>query len=179
LTKFQKPLQEGYPQEPEFQNSEYLVLFLDPKLLHKSAIRFVLWLNSLNKIFIMPFWVGICMGGTLKTQSFGNLNTELFFKCKKAEQKSHQFSSMMKYLNKTEQNCVFALFHIQDPKARLRFEVLFKKCHPRINLTTLFFTKSYLLNAMKAFSGHQNHSLSKSQKPLQGGVPLGTWISKF
>jgi hypothetical protein len=65
-----------------------------------------------------------------------------------------------------------------NPKAKLRFEVLFKKFHPRINRTTLFWTKSYLLNTINPFSGHQNRSLTKSQKPLQG-VPLGTWISKF
>jgi hypothetical protein len=39
--------------------SKYLVLFLDPKLLEKSAVRFVLWWNSLKKIIIFPFWVGI------------------------------------------------------------------------------------------------------------------------
>jgi hypothetical protein len=63
-----------------------------------------------------------------------------------------------------------------NPKMKLRLEVLFKKFHPRINLTTLFFTKSYLLNTIKPFSGHENRSLKKSQKPLQ---PLGTWTSKF
>jgi hypothetical protein len=34
-------------------------------------------------------------------------------------------------------------------KMKLRLEVLFKKFHPRINLTTLFLTKSYLLNTIK------------------------------
>jgi hypothetical protein len=48
---------------------------------------------------------------------------------------------MMKFVEKTEQNSDFALFPILDPKARLRFEILFKKTNPRINLTTLFFTK--------------------------------------
>jgi hypothetical protein len=38
-----------------------------------------------------------------------------------------------------------------NPKAKLRLEVLFKKCHPRINLATLFFTKSYLLNTISHF----------------------------
>jgi hypothetical protein len=54
----------------------------------------------------------------------------------------------------------------------LRLEVLFKKFHPRINLTILFLTKSYLLNTI-------NHSLTKSQKTFTKGVPLGTWTSKF
>jgi hypothetical protein len=40
---------------------------------------------------------------------------------------------------KTEQNRDFALFSILDPKARLIFEILFKKTHPRINLITLFY----------------------------------------
>jgi hypothetical protein len=45
------------------------------------------------------------------------------------------------------------------------------KMKSRINLTTLFLTKSYLLNTIKPFSGHENRSLTKSQKPLQGGYP--------
>jgi hypothetical protein len=64
-------------------------------------------------------------------------------------------------------------------KMKLRLEVLFKKFHPRINLTTLFLTKLYLLNTIKPFSGHENRSLTKSQKTFTRGVPLGTWISKF
>jgi hypothetical protein len=55
LTKSQKPLQDGYPQDPEFQNSEYFILFLGTKILDKSAVIFVLGLNSLNKFFIFPF----------------------------------------------------------------------------------------------------------------------------
>jgi hypothetical protein len=66
-----------------------------------------------------------------------------------------------------------------NPKAKLRLEVLFKKFHPRINLTTLFSTKSYLLNTIKPFSGHENRSLTKFQKTFTRGVPLGTWTSKF
>jgi hypothetical protein len=58
-----------------------------------------------------------------------------------------------------------------NPKAKLRLEILFKKFHPRINLATLFWTKSYLLNTINPFSGHENRSLTKFQKPLQGGYP--------
>jgi hypothetical protein len=58
-----------------------------------------------------------------------------------------------------------------NPKAKLRLEVLFKKFHPRIDLATLFSTKSYLLNTIKPFSGHVTRSLTKSQQPLQGGYP--------
>jgi hypothetical protein len=64
-------------------------------------------------------------------------------------------------------------------KMKLRLEVLFKKFHPRINLTTLFLTKSYLLNTIKPFSGHENRFLTKFQKTFTRGVPLGTWTSKF
>jgi hypothetical protein len=64
-------------------------------------------------------------------------------------------------------------------KMKLRLEVLFKKFHPRINLTTFFLTKLYLLNTVKPFSGHENRSLTKSQKTFTRGVPLGTWTSKF
>jgi hypothetical protein len=56
-------------------------------------------------------------------------------------------------------------------KMKLRLEVLFKKFHPRINLTTLFVTKLYLLNTIEPFLGHENRSLTKSQKPLQGEYP--------
>jgi hypothetical protein len=45
------------------------------------------------------------------------------------------------------------------PRAKLRFEVLFKKFYPKMNLTTLFQSKAYLLNTIKAFSGHENRSL--------------------
>jgi hypothetical protein len=67
-------------------------------------------------------------------------------------------------------NSDFALFPILDPKARLRFEILFKKTHLRINLTTLL-TKIYLLNTIKPFSNHEKCSLTKSQNPLQRGYP--------
>jgi hypothetical protein len=78
---------------------------------------------------------------------------------------------MVKFVEKTEQNSDFALFPILDPKTRLRFEILFKKTHPRINLTTLFLPKIYLLNTIKLFSSHENCPLTKSQNPLQRGNP--------
>jgi hypothetical protein len=53
------------------------------------------------------------------------------------------------------------------PKVKFRFEVLFKKFHPRINLTTLFYPKPHLLNTIKPFPGHENRSLAKLQNPLQ------------
>jgi hypothetical protein len=78
---------------------------------------------------------------------------------------------MVKFVEKTEQNSDFTLFPILDPKARLIFEILFKKTHPRINLTTLFSSKIYLLNTifepLKLF-------LDKISKPFTKGVPLGT-----
>jgi hypothetical protein len=43
---------------------------------------------------------------------------------------------------------------------------LFEKFHPRINLTTLYFTKTYILNTIKPFSGHKNRPLGlKQQNP--------------
>jgi hypothetical protein len=105
------------------------------------------------------------MGGTLKTQSFEISSAKLSFKYKTAGQKCHQFCSMVKFV---EQNCDLALF---PPRAKLRFEVLFKKFHPKINLAIRFSTKSYLLNTIKLFSGHENRSLTKYQKPLQEGYP--------
>jgi hypothetical protein len=57
----------------------------------------------------------------------------------------------------------------------LRFEVLFKKFRPRINLATLFFTKLYLLNTIKPFLGQETWSLGPKlhnlKKPLLGGYP--------
>jgi hypothetical protein len=55
---------------------------------------------------------------------------------------------------------------------KLRLEVLFKKFHPRINLATLFLTKSYLLYTIKPFSGHENRSLTKSKKKTYKGGTL-------
>jgi hypothetical protein len=56
-------------------------------------------------------------------------------------------------------------------KMKLRLEVLFKKFHPKMNLTTLFFTKSYLLTTIKPFAGLENRSLTKSQKTFKGRNP--------
>jgi hypothetical protein len=67
-----------------------------------------------------------------------------------------------------------SIFPIQVPRAKLRFEVFFQRFHPRINLTTLFFTKSYLLNTIKPFSDHENRSFGPKQqnleKPIFGGI---------
>jgi hypothetical protein len=49
----------------------------------------------------------------------------------------------------------------------LRFEVLFKKFYPRINLTTLFPTKTYTLNTMQPFSGQENRPLELKQQNLK------------
>jgi hypothetical protein len=56
------------------------VLFVDLKLLDKSAIIFVLRWNLLNKTFLSPFWAEICMGGTLRTQNFKILSTQFSLK---------------------------------------------------------------------------------------------------
>jgi hypothetical protein len=88
------------------------------------------------------------MGGTLNTQNSKILSTPLSLKYK---------------------------IVIQVPRAKLRFEVFFKSFHRRINLTTLFLTKTYLLNTIKPFSDHENRSLEPKQqnleKPLLGGYP--------
>jgi hypothetical protein len=87
----------------KFVNSEYVVFFLDPKLPNKSATRFILRWNLLNKIFISPFWVEICMGGTLNTQNSKILSTPLSLKYKIVEYKSDQFYSMVTFV---EQNLI-------------------------------------------------------------------------
>jgi hypothetical protein len=70
---------------------------------------------------------------------------------------------------------MFPHFPYKSLRAKLRFEVLSKRFHPRINLTALFFTKTYLLNTIKLFSDHENRSLGPKQqnleKPLLGGYP--------
>jgi hypothetical protein len=71
-------------------------------------------------------------------------------------------------LNKTGQHSFLPYFSF-NPKAKLRFEVTFKKFRPRMNLATLFSTKTYLLHTIKPFSGHENRYLTRSQKSLQGG----------
>jgi hypothetical protein len=58
---------------------------------------------------------------------------------------------MVKFVEEIEKNSDFTLFPILDPKARLRFKILFKKTHPGINLTTFFLPTIYLLNTIKPF----------------------------
>jgi hypothetical protein len=77
---------------------------------------------------------------------------------------------MVKFVEKTEQNSDFTLFPILDPKARLRFEILFKKTHPRINLSTLFLPKVYLLNTIKLFEPLELF-LDKISKPFTKRYP--------
>jgi hypothetical protein len=51
---------------------------------------------------------------------------------------------------------------------------LFKKFHPRINLTTLFLTKIYILNTIKPFSGHKNRLLGLKQQNLKNLSEVAT-----
>jgi hypothetical protein len=61
-----------------------------------------------------------------------------------------------KVLYKSAINCVpwWNLMKKLNKIVRPWFEILFKKTHPRINLTTLFLTKIYLLNTIKPFLSH-------------------------
>jgi hypothetical protein len=78
-------------------------------------------------------------------------------------------------LNKLTKIVIIEQLSILDSRVKLSFEVLFKIFNSRINLTTLFSTKIYLLNTIKSFSGHENRSLGPKQqnlkKPLLGGYP--------
>jgi hypothetical protein len=56
---------------------------------------------------------------------------------------------------------------------------LFKKFHPRINLTTLFLTKTYLLNTIKLFQNTKTGPWGLNSKTSLRWLPLGTRISKF
>ena len=103
------------------------------------------------------------MGGTLRMPNFKNLSTQLTLQYEIAEEKCNQICSQMK----NGKNCDFALCHIEVPRVNLRFEVLFKEFHPRINLITLFFTKTYLENTKKLFLGHENWSLGPKQHNLK------------
>jgi hypothetical protein len=58
-----------------------------------------------------------------------------------------------------------------NPKAKLRLEVLFTNFLPKINRAKFYSTKLHILNTIKPFPGYENHSLTKSQKPLQEGSP--------
>jgi hypothetical protein len=87
-------------------------------------------------------------------------------------------------LNKTESNSDFALFSIS--KGRFRFKVMFKKFYRRINVISLFFAKSYLLNTTlptvpseHTFSGHEKPFLGKISKTFTRRVPLGSGILKI
>jgi hypothetical protein len=46
---------------PKWQNSEYIVIFLDPKFPNKSVIIFVSrWNSFLNKAQVLTFLIGFC-----------------------------------------------------------------------------------------------------------------------
>jgi hypothetical protein len=76
-----------------------------------------------------------------------NLSRQLTLKYEIAELKCNQICSKMK----NGKNCEFSLCHIEFPRVNLRFEVLFKEFHPKINLITPFFTKTYLENTKKNY----------------------------
>jgi hypothetical protein len=72
-------------------------------------------------------------------------------------------------------NCSnLSIFPIQVPRAKLRFEVLFKRFHPRINLTTLFCPKIYLLNRIKPREPALRGKKSTTSKTSLGWQTLGT-----
>jgi hypothetical protein len=60
----------------KFLNFENVVLLFDPELPNKKATRFILRSNLLNKTLIYPFWVAICIRGTLKTRNFKILSAQ-------------------------------------------------------------------------------------------------------
>jgi hypothetical protein len=101
LTYLSRNLYGRYSKDVKFQNCMHLFWFLDPEIAAKNGITFVLRWHLLNKTFISPFWVKICIGGTLRTQNFKILSTLLSFKYKIAEQKCNQIGSTVKYV---EQN---------------------------------------------------------------------------
>jgi hypothetical protein len=71
----------------------------------------------------------------------------------------------------------FPNFPYKILRVKLRFEVLFKKFHPRLNLTTRFFPKpilSYLLNTIKLFLGHATWSLGPKQQNLKSLSKVAT-----
>jgi hypothetical protein len=72
-------------------------------------------------------------------------------------QKCNQICPTVKFVEQTDKNSDFALFALQDLWVKLRFEVLFKKFYPRINLTTLFWTK---INYCVATHVHAKFQLS-------------------
>jgi hypothetical protein len=63
LSFFSRNLYRRYRWDVKNQNLECLFLFLDPKIVTKSAVK-----------FILPFLVGICMEGTLRMSNFKNLS---------------------------------------------------------------------------------------------------------
>jgi hypothetical protein len=108
----------------------------DSNLLKKSAVTFVLRRNSIKKI------------------DFPILSRNLYWRYTWGSKFiNSEYAILFKIQNS---NSVFVLFPIQDPTAKFRFDVLFKKIRPRINLTT--FSKFHLLNTIKQFSSHENSS---------------------
>jgi hypothetical protein len=101
---------------------------------------------------------------------------ETFFVCRNVlKSKVNWYLTLVQKYKKSS----IAQTKLCKPKAKLRLEVLFKKFHPKINLATLFSTKSYLLNRIKPFSRHENRSLTKSQIFYKKGTlrNLNPWTS--
>jgi uncharacterized membrane protein len=89
----------------------------------------------------LPFLGGICMGGTLRMSSFKILRTRCI-NCILDTKPTSLIFHMWQVKNNG-----FALFTVykNTSEEKFRFEVLFKKFHPKINLSTLFLTLTYLL----------------------------------
>jgi hypothetical protein len=67
------------PKYWDFSESEYAIGFIDPKLLNKSAIRFILRWNWLNKILIKLLLIWHLCGSCPKYRFFENLSNLLFW----------------------------------------------------------------------------------------------------
>jgi hypothetical protein len=127
---------EGTLNMSNFKFWSSVCLFLDPNIVTKIAIRFFLRWNLLNKTLISSFRVGIFRGVPPRTHNLKILSTPLSFSTKFMNESAIRFVLWWNLLNETDWNSDFALFPIQVPMAKLRLEVLLKKCHPWINLTT-------------------------------------------
>jgi hypothetical protein len=65
-----------------------------------SDVRFLLWWNSLNKIFNFRFWVEICMECTLRTPNFwANWNSNSKIEQKRDFALYYQYKTLKRGLN--------------------------------------------------------------------------------
>jgi hypothetical protein len=96
------------------KNFEFLILPLDAKIVTKNGIIFILRWNLLKKTLIFPFWGGICMGGTLWTQTSKFWVCHYLLNIKLLNKNAIRYVLRWDMFNKNDWISDFPLFPIQN-----------------------------------------------------------------